>query len=182
MPFLIRYPRAIRAGSRSGLLLGAPDILPTLLGLMGVKAPSGIEGANLAPLLRGQPISQPRSALLLCPCASVSYGQVWTSLALAGRGLPAGFLRPYRGVRTATHTYVKDRRGPWFLYDNEKDPYQLNNLIRTVGRRAIPAECERELAGWLDKTGDFFGDDEAYSAHVDLRTGAVIRPEALRRS
>jgi hypothetical protein len=90
-------------------------------------------------------------------------------------------MRPYRGVRTATHTYVRDRSGPWLLYDNEKDPYQQNELLASRGKGAIPSECERELSQWLERTGDYFGDDEDYEKHVDLTTGTVVDPEALRR-
>jgi arylsulfatase A-like enzyme len=181
VPFLLRYPGEIKAGSRSDVLLSTPDILPSLLGLMEVKAPSGIEGTDFSRLLSGDASSQPSSALLLCPCAATTWGGHWGSLALGGRGFPPGFMRPYRGVRTATHTFVRDRSGPWMLYDNEKDPYQQNELLSTRGKGAIPSECERELSQWLERTGDFFGDGKEYSKHVDLTTGIVVTPEALRR-
>ena len=33
------------------------------------------------------------------------------------------------GVESA-YTYVRDLSGPWLLYDDEKDPYQINNLVK----------------------------------------------------
>ncbi|PIY43982.1 MAG: hypothetical protein COZ05_09515, partial [Armatimonadetes bacterium CG_4_10_14_3_um_filter_59_10] len=95
--------------------------------------------------------------------------------------MPFGFIRPYRGVRTRTHTYIRDRQGPWFLYDNEHDPYQLTNLIETKGKSAVLPELDRELNDWLERTGDFFGDNDDYQRHVDLQTGLVTRPESLTR-
>ena len=35
----------------------------------------------------------------------------------------------YRGVITDRYTYVRTIDGPWMLYDNREDPYQLVNLI-----------------------------------------------------
>ncbi|MHC4120688.1 MAG: sulfatase/phosphatase domain-containing protein, partial [Planctomycetota bacterium] len=33
-------------------------------------------------------------------------------------------------VRTKRYTYARlNDRGPWILFDNQKDPYQMNNLI-----------------------------------------------------
>ncbi len=36
---------------------------------------------------------------------------------------------PWRGVRAGRYTYVRKLDGPWLLYDNREDPYQLENLL-----------------------------------------------------
>ena len=181
VPLLIRYPGVIRPGLRPDAPFGTPDILPTLFGLMGLSIPEGVEGSDLSAIPRGNSIKGPSSALLLCPCAATTWGGRWTDLAVGGRGFPPAFMRPYRGIRTRTHTYARDRNGPWFLYDNEKDPYQLVNLAQARGKAAIPPELDKELNDWLERTGDFFGCNTDYQKHVDLQTGMVRRPEELRR-
>ncbi len=35
--------------------------------------------------------------------------------------------REYRGIVTKQFTYVRDLKGAWLLFDNVKDPFQLNN-------------------------------------------------------
>ena len=46
----------------------------------------------------------------------------------------------YRGIRTLRHTYVRDLRGPWLLFDNDADPFQMDNLAsRPEPRTAGPA-------------------------------------------
>jgi arylsulfatase A-like enzyme len=182
VPFLIRYPGTVQAGLLSDVPLGTPDILPTLFGLMGVNIPSGVEGCNLSPSLRGHAMKDPQSALLMCVTSCDTWGQRWTDCSVGGWGMPPGFLRPYRGLRTRTHTYVRDQAGPWFLYDNENDPYQLVNLIETKGKAAVPPEFDKELDEWLERTCDFFGGNSDYQRHVDLQTGLVRNPDALRRS
>jgi len=41
--------------------------------------------------------------------------------------------REYRAVRTSRYTYVRNLDGPWMLFDDEQDPWQMNNL---VGKRS----------------------------------------------
>ena len=183
IPFIIRYPDAIRARASVEAPLGHPDILPTLLGLMRMPIPKGVEGDDLSPILRGEADDPAdRSAFLLWVCSACTWGKNWSYLdEYRGLGAPKGFVRPYRGIRTRTHTYVKDRAGPWLLYDNERDPYQVNNLVSSGDSRSVPPELERELQEWLDRTGDLFEDTDYYKALIDLETGLCASPEKLRR-
>jgi arylsulfatase A-like enzyme len=181
VPLLIRFPGVIPPRLESGAPFNTPDILPTLLGLMRLSVPKGVEGEDLSAILRGEDVKEPSSCFLLCPCAATTWGGHWKDLAFGGRGIPPGFMRPYRGIRTRTHTYVRDRMGPWLLYDNEKDPHQLTDLVETQGRAAVPPELERELNDWLERTGDFFGDNAEYERYVDLTTGLALQPRTLRR-
>ena len=47
--------------------------------------------------------------------------------------------REYRGVRTRRYTYVRDLKGLWLLYDNDKDPYQQKNLAKSKEHSGIRA-------------------------------------------
>ena len=40
-----------------------------------------------------------------------------------------GLVKGFRGIRTSRYTYVRDTDGPWLMYDNQSDPYQLKNLV-----------------------------------------------------
>lgn len=53
--------------------------------------------------------------------------------------------REYRGVRTVRYTYVRDLKGPWLLYDNQQDPFQLKNLANEPRM----AETRKRLEGIL---------------------------------
>ena len=58
VPFFIRYPRLIQAGTKIDRTAAHIDVLPTILELCGVARPSGsqprFDGRSLAPLLRGE--------------------------------------------------------------------------------------------------------------------------------
>lgn len=177
IPLLVRYPSAVPAGRRLQTVFNLPDMLPTLFGLMGVPQPAGVQGEDLSPLLRGErEDDDPRSAFLVWPCSAVTWHKTWTHVADRGRGMPRGFMRPYRGVRTRTHTYVRHRQGPWFLYDNAADPLQIHNLVQEWGPSAVPPELDRLLDDWLQRTGDTFEDTQYYIDRIELETGRWIGP------
>ena len=70
--------------------------------------------------------------------------------------------REYRGVRTRRHTYVRDLRGPWLLFDNEADPHQLDNLVGRAQHAELQAELEAILTRKLAETNDEFLPAEDY--------------------
>ncbi len=72
--------------------------------------------------------------------------------------------RDYRGVRTRRYTYVRDINGPWLLYDNHTDPYQLENLCNSPKYAQIQQKLEKMLSRKLKETNDKFLPGHEYMA------------------
>jgi arylsulfatase A-like enzyme len=144
VPFIIRYPRKIKSGQISDLLLGAQDIMPTLLGLMGVDVPGSVEGKDLSGFLTGTATEpEPDSALI-------------EVIAVCGRAQDRCGMRSWRGVRTKRYTYARFHDEDWVLIDNKLDPYQRRNLIYNKEYKPLRDKLEAELQQWLKKTNDPF--------------------------
>ena len=144
VPLLLRYPAALGGRGRTiDMPINTQDIMPTLLGLSGIDIPDTVEGANFTGVLRGVEKSKDDAALISCQSP---FGQ-WTR-ARGGR--------EYRGIRTSRCTYVRDLNGPWLLYDNDKDPYQLNNLCNKPRYSKLQKEMETILSRKLKQTNDQF--------------------------
>ncbi len=62
MPFLIRYPKRIKAGSTNGDLINNTDFAPTLLELSGSRAPAQMQGRSFAKALAGEQLENWRTA------------------------------------------------------------------------------------------------------------------------
>ncbi|OQA39556.1 MAG: Arylsulfatase [Chloroflexi bacterium ADurb.Bin325] len=144
VPALLRYPA--RFGRQPRVLdavIGTPDILPTLLGLTGLPIPRSIEGLDFSGYLDGGPDPSDGAALIACyhPIADWWHG-------LGGR--------EYRGLRTARYTYVRSLDGPWLLFDNQADPYQLDNLVDRPEHAGLLCELDAWLQRRLDDQGDAF--------------------------
>lgn len=142
VPFLVRYPRSIPAGSETSTFITPIDILPTLLGLAGVPYDDAqFDGLDLsATATSGQ--AETRGAVPLMKM--VHGGNPWISNAV----------RPWRGVRTERHTYAELEGVPWLLFDNQEDPFQMTNLIADSERASLRAQLQREVRRWMDEAGD----------------------------
>jgi arylsulfatase A-like enzyme len=149
VPFLLRQPGKAGAGRRLPIPLDAPDIMPTLLGLCDVAIPDTVEGRDWSAEVRGDILPTGDEAALLTMPAE------FHELRITG-------MRAYRGLRTVRYTYVRNLDGPWLLYDNEADPYQMNNLINSPEHAELQAALEGRLQARLDELGDEFLDGWEY--------------------
>lgn len=144
VPFLLRYPGCPGWQPRHlDAPLNTPDILPTLLGLSGLEACPSAEGMDFSGHIRGGTDPSDGAALILC---AHPFGQ-WIR---SNQG------REYRGIRTRTHTYVRTLEGPWLLYDNRNDPYQMTNLCGRPECAELQRQLETRLQAKLDATRDAF--------------------------
>jgi len=150
IPLLVRWPAGLGTKARQ---LGAPmtleDLMPTLLALCGAKIPKGVEGRDFSDYVRGG--KAPSDDAVLIGCAA-PFGQ-WIR-AIGGR--------EYRGVRTARYTFVRDLKGPWLLFDNQADPYQMNNLVARPECAALRDELDAVLSLKLAESHDKFLPADAY--------------------
>lgn len=150
VPLLIRYPRRFgREGRRIDGPINTPDLMPTLLGLCGLPIPAGVDGTDYTAYLDGQAAAPAAGALLAC------YAPFGEFVRQEGG-------REYRGVRTTRYTYVEALAGPWLLYDDQMDPYQLKNLVDDPTMRSVRDDLGRLLRSLLAKTGDEFEPAENY--------------------
>ena len=142
VPFVLRWPALGGAPHTITTPIGSPDIMPTLLGLCGLEIPKTVEGRDFSAHLHGGPAPDD-AALIAC---YTPFGE-WTR-ARGGQ--------EYRGVRTARHTYVRSLTGPWLLFDNEADPYQLTNLCNNPAAAGVQRQLEATLQRKLRESHDDF--------------------------
>ena len=137
VPFLVRYPRQLKP-RRIRAPLNAPDIFPTLAHLCGVRVPDGVEGRDC---LQAAPPND--EATLLSLPVPITEARRY------------GFAE-YRGLRGTRYTYVRSIHGPWLLYDNEADPYQMHNLCGKPEAKALQSRMDRALDAELKRRRDDF--------------------------
>jgi arylsulfatase A-like enzyme len=118
VPLVIRWPQRLPPGSHAAMVR-QPDILPTLLDLLGIEfGEAAPDGRSFRPLLEGRPFDPPPAFL------SVS-------------GCPLDL--EIRGVRTATHKFTYGPYNddlPQELYDLRADPGETCNLAGSQPERS----------------------------------------------
>ncbi len=152
VPFVVRWPGGIPAGTRSNAFFGAIDIVPTLLGACGVLLPEGLQGRDISSVWRG---GDAPADTELTPGGSES---VYLQNMAHGWPNRDGWVGRWRGVRTEQYTYARwyaNERGPW-LFDRLEDPLEMINLANSNEARTALEEMEERLHRWMEATRDPF--------------------------
>jgi arylsulfatase A-like enzyme len=131
MPFLVRWPARIKAGTKSDGLALNVDFAPTFLDVAGVPVSSEMQGRSLLPLLRDSTPSDWRTSM---------YYRYYHD--------PGDHdTRAHYGVRTRTHKLIYFwKKDQWELFDLVNDPYELHNLYGEPGQERLTAMLKQELA------------------------------------
>ncbi len=176
LPFLIRGPH-IRADTESGELVGNIDVAPTILELAGVTPDKSVDGRSMTPFFKDPELRTLRPFLFE---SFVETSDVQEAGAIAepsdqsgstarphrvpgltqggakprrGGGATASMLAPpkdYEGIRLGPYKYIAWPDGEKELYDLEKDPYELNNLVRIPNYFPVRNSLHRELTERLE--------------------------------
>jgi len=138
VPLLVRYGDRTFTGVQDGQI-SLLDLSVSLLGLAGVPFDSAVDGQDLHRLFTEQQADGLSQAYILdtVPChqAFQRGGAEW------------------RGLRTARFTYARSTDGGvCWLFDNQQDPLQQNNL---AGRADLRAPLEAMLQQMVARYDDF---------------------------
>ncbi len=134
VPWIMRFP-----GRRHRGVVDAPvqhvDLVPTLLSALGREIPAGVQGVDLMPLVRGERGALPADRLRVARTADL--------VGVRGAGSEKAVFELVDGVPT-------DPR----LFDLERDPGELENLVETpAGARAYEGLLHRWRL-WKRETAD----------------------------
>jgi len=148
VPLMIRYPGVLKPRT-SDLLIGSLDLMPTLLGMMGLPVPRTCQGRNLtAAISKAQDNAVSSVPLFLLPL-------------------------DWRGIYTRRYTYCFDTWKPggdsvyrtaffsqpegivWnCLYDRQADPWEQHNLFDTPDRTGLRNRLHGQTLEWMKRLGD----------------------------
>ncbi|QUI25410.1 sulfatase [Vallitalea pronyensis] len=157
IPFILRYPRAV-SHRLEDLKMAGPDVMPTLLGLAGLKEsiPMDLDGTDYSEIfIKGEEakIEKPKSSLYI-----YDYPECQR-----------------KGVRTDRYTFVieRDEQGNMnksYIFDNEADPYQMNNLDFEDLSHETLEFLKKELGYWLQKAGDQWYQDRVFEDFINYES------------
>lgn len=160
IPFVVRWPAGITAGTKIENLVINTDFAPTFLDVAGKPTPSDMQGRSILPLLRGESPSDWRTSF---------YYRYYHD---PGHHNTARHL----GVRTETHKLIYFwKKDQWELFDLVADPNELNNLYGQPGQEKVT----QELKDLIKKYQVELDDQNEYAA--EFPQGGVDGPVAKLR-
>lgn len=152
IPFLIRWPGEVPAGAVNETLLSTVDVTPTLLGLANLDQPDCMDGFDLSEAMRSGEISHRPPVFMM--------GSNWRAL----RDERYTFARFVDGLTGHEHISC----GDWLLFDNERDPYQLQNHVYDGEYADVRDQLSDELEQRLEQLNDPFGPMSDLIYEVDM--------------
>ncbi len=135
IPFLLRFPGRVAPRIDHDCVLSVPDIMPTVLGLLGYRAeiPAGVQGRDLSAWCGDGSGTAPTVAL---------YQQIDVADHSAGP----------RGLRTRDHLFLAQPDGTTQLFDSRSDPYQVHDI--SALQPALVGQFQTDLRLELQRAGD----------------------------
>lgn len=141
VPFVIRLPGKIKAGSVSDVTMSTVDIMPSIAGLCGGTIPKQVEGMNLAPVMLGNGAAEPEFALL----QGMGHTYLWND----------GF--EWRALRDRQYTYARYLSdGKELLFDNVADPIQSKDLATDPAHAKKLVELREKMNAKMASINDGF--------------------------
>lgn len=143
MPFIVRYPRAIGAGSSTHAMALNIDFAETWLDYAGAPIPDDMQGRSLRPIFEGETPDDWRESM---------YYRYW--MHLSHHHVPAHYgirthrykLIYYYGEALGTSGSVNQSTEPeWELFDLEKDPSEMCSVYDDPEYADVVKELTAEL-------------------------------------
>ena len=135
VPFVVRWPGHVEAGSRSDYAGLNFDVFPTFLELAGRKPPADLDAVSLVPVLTGGNISAPRDLYFVRREGGVAYG---------GKSYEAIIRRQWKLLQN-------DPYSPLELYNLQDDPQEKNNVA--ASNKEVFDELAAALRGHIQRGG-----------------------------
>ena len=140
MPFMVKYPKKIKAGSVNEDIITNIDFAPTLLELAGISTTQKMQGTSFVPVLEGNTPKDWQDAMYYHYYEFPFWHHV----------------QPHYGIRTQKYTlaHFYYNIDVWELYDLEKDPGQVNNIYNDPNYAEVTAELKVKLKNLMIKFED----------------------------
>lgn len=149
MPFIVRYPKSIPAGTRSDAIIENVDYPAMLLDFAGAEIPETVQG---------------RSFRSICETGSepddwkqAAYYRYWMHMAHHDNpGEMAMRTKLYKLIYFYGCDYQGEQQTPpgWELYDLTQDPAELNNVYDDPKYLAIREQLKQQFAALRQRVGD----------------------------
>ena len=137
--------------------------MPTLLSCMGLEIPSEVEGKDRMKEIKGEE-SLDDGSLMMC----------------TGRTAAWGDGNEWRAIRTKKYTYAIYKADySELLFDNENDPYQMENLIGNPIYDEVHSSLKAMMYKKMEEIGDDFESNSYY--RENWCNGRDILPYLKRR-
>ena len=141
VPFIVRYPARFSPKKSGAMIDVGPDMMPTLLEIVGAEIPGDIHGESYLRVLDGE--------------TDVARGEIWYQVFTQTGGNPHEFA-PFgeRGIRTKDWLYMRHKNERVLLFDERADYHEQNNLVDDPAYESLMDDFDARIDAHMKATGD----------------------------
>lgn len=153
MPFLIRYPKEISAGSVCKDMVSNVDFAPSFLDYAETTIPNYMQGRSAREVLQGKTPTD---------WTDLAYHRYWMNNDSCHQA------RAHYGIRTHDHKIIywyyddldqpgarpDDLEPEWELFDLQNDPLEINNVYNEPSYSSVVTNMTSKLNAEMDRIGD----------------------------
>lgn len=146
MPFIVKFPGKVKAGTTSDKVVLNIDFAPTLLNLARVNPPDEMQGKSFMPVLLGQPVNDWRKVMYYHYYEYPKWHHV----------------QPHYGIRTSRYKLIHFYYDMdiWEFYDLQKDKNELVNEYNNPAYKEVINNLKIQLKKLQVEYGDTSSLDE----------------------
>ncbi|MFC4991606.1 sulfatase [Rubritalea tangerina] len=183
VPYIVKWPKKVKAGVRSENLVSTIDLMPTFCDLAGVETPKDLPGKSLVPMITGQ--TKEWRKYLVCErnCDAINlyfpqralrderYKIIWSPLVAEGekdRGA-VDYITQSKWKKCsyteeemkALPDNLKKVYQTWLtppeyqIYDLKNDEWEFHNLAGKPEVKDVEVRLKKALQAWMKETDDW---------------------------
>ena len=159
MPFIVKYPKKVKSKTINEDIITNIDFAPTLLDLANINTEQKMQGKSFKSILMGNTPKDWQQAMYYHYYEFPYWHHV----------------QPHYGIRTQKYTlaHFYYNIDLWELYDLEKDPQQMNNIINDEAYSNTISDLKIQLTGLMKKYENNKSLDE-FRVITDKDFGSIV--------
>ncbi len=172
VPFVVRWPKVIKAGSVSNQLIHYTDVLPTFLDIAGEKAVPDMDGESFLPLLKGSDVDIHEYVYGVRTNQNILNAEIFPSRMI--RSKQYKYIRNFNAfevlednltgkpnvdyfIRRGANAFKKESFEE--LYDVQNDPFEQSNLAKDPAFKNIKDRLAKDMFAWMKAQGDILSEN-----------------------
>jgi len=155
MPFVIRYPKAIRPKQINKDIITNADFAPTFLEMAGIKIPASMQGKSFFSNAKGKtPASWRKSFYYRYWMNNEIYHKTVAHYGIRTADYKLIFYYGHPLGKTGSSNYAAAYIPEWELFDLNKDPQEMKNEYNNPQYAKVIASLKKELLKLKKQSGD----------------------------
>ena len=167
VPFVVRWPKVIKAGTTSNQLIHYTDVLPTFMDVAGGKVPENVDGKSFLPILKGNDIAVNKYVYGIRTNQNILNSEIFPSRMIRDKRYK--YIRNFNSLEVVEQNLTGKSNVDYFikrgankfknepfeeLYDLEKDPFEKNNLAQNPEFKLMKEKLAKDMFSWMKAQGD----------------------------